>query len=608
MNNAIIEAHDVCFQYEGSDSLAVDHVSLKVQKGEFLAILGRNGSGKSTFAKLLNALLLPTEGKLTVNGISPVTEDDCYEVRRSCGMVFQNPDNQIVTTIVEEDCAFGLENLGTPPDEIRSRVDDALNSVGMSEYALASPSMLSGGQKQRIAVAGVLVMRPKIIVFDESTAMLDPIGRRDVFALARRLNVEEGITVVWITHFMEEAALADRLAVMDRGRVVLEGTPRDVFSRTERVFDLGLDVPEMMKLASMLRRRGVSLPEGIMTVSEMAVELCGKQMRRCQSQARPARANPVDSDAALSTAAMPNPDSENQDNDHRERRCVIEVKKLTHIYMPGTPFEARALSEISLSVADGEFVGIIGHTGSGKSTLIMHLNGLERSEPGVVFVDGIDLGQKDTDLIAVRRVVGLVFQYPEYQLFEETVAKDVAFGPRNLGLEEDEIARRVDRALKQVGLDPEQVREKSPFELSGGQKRRVAIAGVLAMQPSILILDEPAAGLDPVGRREMLGMIREIHENGVTVVMVSHSMDDVGRCCDRLFVLNRGKLACSGTPAEVFVHESRLHDISLDVPESAKLAHRLRDAGFDMPRDIYHMEDVCEAIIRNLSKGREAEC
>ena len=252
----------------------MDNISFTVEKGEFMVVLGRNGSGKSTLAKLLNALLLPTEGMLTVNGLRAVNEDDCYEVRKSCGMVFQNPDNQIVTTIVEEDCAFGLENLGTPPEEIRWRVKAALSDVGMSEFAEASPSMLSGGQKQRVAVAGVLAMRPKIIVFDESTAMLDPIGRRDIFGLAQRLNKEENITIVWITHFMEEAALADRVLVMDKGRIAMEGTPREVFRQTERVLALGLDVPRMMKLAQQLREAGIPLPEGVMTVNEMAVELC----------------------------------------------------------------------------------------------------------------------------------------------------------------------------------------------------------------------------------------------------------------------------------------------------------------------------------------------
>ena len=280
----------------------------------------------------------------------------------------------------------------------------------------------------------------------------------------------------------------------------------------------------------------------------------------------------------------------------------IQIKHLTHVYMPDSPFEAHALKDISLSINDGEFVGIIGHTGSGKSTLIAYFNGLERSKPGTVFVNGVDLGNKDADLIAVRRTVGLVFQYPEYQLFEETVAKDIAFGPTNLGLDEDEVQRRVVRAMNLVGLDASRAK-KSPFDLSGGQKRRVAIAGVLAMEPQILVLDEPAAGLDPAGRREMLDLISDIHKSGVTVVMVSHSMDDVGRYCDRLIVLSHGEIALQGTPAEVFVHAEALSEIGLDVPECAKLASRLRSEGFDIPEGIYKMEDVAQAIVLSVGKG-----
>ena len=257
--------------------------------------------------------------------------------------------------------------------------------------------------------------------------------------------------------------------------------------------------------------------------------------------------------------------------------------------MPGTPFEARALRDVSLSVADGEFVGIIGHTGSGKSTLISYFNGLERAKSGVVFVNDVDLGDKDTDLIAVRRTVGLVFQYPEYQL----------------GLDAAEVERRVVHAMNQVGLDASRAK-KSPFDLSGGQKRRVAIAGVLAMEPQILVLDEPAAGLDPAGRQEMLELIEDIHRSGVTIVMVSHSMDDVGRYCDKLFVLSHGEIAYQGTPAEVFAHGDALHAIGLDVPECAKLAARLRKEGFDIPEGLYRMEDVARAIIDNIGKGGKA--
>lgn len=274
MKDPIINISDVYFKYEGAEAEAVRGVSLDVEKGEFLAVLGKNGSGKSTLAKLLNALIVPVSGKITVAGISPDDDDKSYEIRTHCGMVFQNPDNQIVSTIVEEDCAFGLENLGIPQAEIRRRVDEALEKVGMADFALSSPHMLSGGQKQRVAIAGVVAMRPEIIVFDESTAMLDPVGRQDIFELARSLNRDEGITIVWITHFMEEAAMADRVAVMDQGRLIMEGAPRDVFSREEEVREMGLDVPEMAYLAGLLRKKGLKLPEGIMTIDEMAVELC----------------------------------------------------------------------------------------------------------------------------------------------------------------------------------------------------------------------------------------------------------------------------------------------------------------------------------------------
>ena len=285
----------------------------------------------------------------------------------------------------------------------------------------------------------------------------------------------------------------------------------------------------------------------------------------------------------------------------------IEVKNLTHIYMEGTPFEARALDSVSLSIRDGEFIGVIGHTGSGKSTLIAHLNALDRPEPGTVFVNGMDLGAKDADLAKVRRTVGLVFQYPEYQLFEETVAKDIAFGPRNLKLPEDEVQARVRRAMEMVGL-AERYANRSPFDLSGGQKRRAAIAGVLAMEPSILILDEPAAGLDPVGRREMLDLVKRIHEAGTTVVMVSHSMDDVGRLCDRLIVLEHGHVAFTGTPAEVFRHGDELRAIGLDVPECARLAAALREKGFSLPEDIYSYDDVRSALLKMLKGEGEARC
>ena len=281
----------------------------------------------------------------------------------------------------------------------------------------------------------------------------------------------------------------------------------------------------------------------------------------------------------------------------------IQIQHLTHTYMPDSPFSSVALHDVSLTIEDGEFIGLLGHTGSGKTTLVQHLNGLIRPTDGKVIVDGLDLSDKHTSLLEVRKKVGLVFQYPEYQLFEETVAKDVAFGPKNMGLSQQEIDRRVREAIQRVGLNYEDIAQRSPFELSGGQMRRVAIAGVLAMEPGTLILDEPTAGLDPAGRRSILDMVRRLHaEGGLTVVMVSHSMDDISTLATRLIVMSRGEVVLTGTPREVFMHRELMQSIGLGVPQAAELAARLRQQGYDLPEGLYTLDEVRSAILRLAGK------
>lgn len=274
MLQPLIVTNAVSYTYEEAEEQSVKDVSLSIAEGEFVAILGQNGSGKSTLAKLLNALFMPQQGTVTVCGMDTREEDKLWTIRQTVGMVFQNPDNQLVATVVEEDVAFGLENIGVPPEEIRPRVLEALEAVRMEEYAEHAPHMLSGGQKQRVAVAGILAMRPRVLILDESTAMLDPAGRRDVFQTVRRLNREAGITVLWITHFMEEAAQADRLLVMHEGRIAMEGTPRELFMQVDAMRALGLDVPPMTALAHDLRAAGLQLPGGIMNLDEMVEGLC----------------------------------------------------------------------------------------------------------------------------------------------------------------------------------------------------------------------------------------------------------------------------------------------------------------------------------------------
>lgn len=282
----------------------------------------------------------------------------------------------------------------------------------------------------------------------------------------------------------------------------------------------------------------------------------------------------------------------------------IVIEHLNYVYMQGGPYETKALNDVSLTINDGEFIGLIGHTGSGKSTLVQHLNGLIMPSSGRVLVDGLDLADKNTDRRAIRRRVGLVFQYPENQLFEETVAKDIAFGPKNLGLDEAEIDRRVRTAMRRVALDYDKIAERSVFELSGGQMRRVAIAGVLAMEPQTLVLDEPCAGLDPRGREEILGLISDLHrESGATIVMVSHSMDDVAALAERVIVMNHGSVVMDGTPREVFAKGEELRAIGLDVPQAVELAQKLREKGFDIPEGIYRMDEIRAAVEAAIGKG-----
>ncbi|MBQ8555720.1 MAG: energy-coupling factor transporter ATPase [Clostridia bacterium] len=274
MNDTIISVKDVSFTYEEAAEPALTGVSMDVGRGEFVAVLGHNGSGKSTLAKLLNALYLPSEGCVTVCGLDTRDEDQLWNIRQQAGMIFQNPDNQIVATVVREDVAFGLENLGVPHDEMVRRIDEALAAVRMTDFAQSAPHMLSGGQKQRVAIAGILAMQPSVIIADEATAMLDPSGRAEVLKTIRRLNRDKGITVVWITHYMEEAAQADRIVVMNRGSVALTGTPREVFEQVDTLREMHLDVPHMTDLSQDLRRDGMPLPAGILTVDEMAKEVC----------------------------------------------------------------------------------------------------------------------------------------------------------------------------------------------------------------------------------------------------------------------------------------------------------------------------------------------
>ncbi|MGO5293197.1 energy-coupling factor transporter ATPase [Collinsella sp. LCP21S3_A3] len=605
----MIDCRGVSFSYDGVTP-ALDGIDLNIEDGEFFCILGGNGSGKSTFAKHLNALLQPDAGTVRINGMDASDPELVYDIRSTAGMVFQNPDDQLVATLVEDDVAFGPENLGVPSAQIAQRVREALKGVGLVGFERRETHALSGGQKQRVALAGVLAMEPRVLILDEASSMLDPRGRKGLMKVCRSLH-DRGMTIVMITHVMEEAAEADRVAVFRAGRVAMLGAPEEILTRADELAQLNLDMPASCCLGRALRAKGVPVCAQVRE-ADMVAEIAQVYAERSGADVagRPSASDSRVLDHASSAA-----------DGMVASEPVIEISHLSHSYSlsarerrrwrkrsttvgasgkqalwgndPNSPW---ALRDVSLTVRRGEFLGLAGHTGSGKSTLVQHLNGLIRPQEGSVCALGLDLSSKK-GAAAVKAKVGVVFQYPERQLFAETVAQDVAFGPRNLGLPQDEVVRRVTTSLARVGLDLAAIGDKSPFELSGGQQRRVAFAGVLAMEPEVLVLDEPMAGLDPAARRDFLELIDRLHREGLTVVMVSHSMDDLANCCDRIVVMNEGAVFADGTPAQVFAHANELKSIGLGVPAAQRMALSLVQAGVPLRCDkLYTVESLADEL------------
>ena len=587
---SMIKTKNLVFEYEKYDDegnvigthRAIDEVNLDIEPGQFIAILGHNGSGKSTLAKHMNAILSPTEGIVWVDGKDTRKEENIWDVRQSAGMVFQNPNNQIIGTIVEEDVGFGPENLGVPTDDIWKRVEESLSAVGMIEYRHHSPNKLSGGQKQRVAIAGVVAMRPKCIVLDEPTAMLDPNGRKEVLRTIKELREKEKVTVILITHYMEEVLGADRVIVMDKGHVVMDGTTREIFSQVEQLKEYRLDVPQVTLLGYELKKKGYSVPDGILTIEELVAALDS-----CESASQDKKMTQTTEGIVASGVT---------------REPFLKLERVNYLYSPGNAYEKHALRNIDLEIYEGEFLGIIGHTGSGKSTLIQHLNGLLKATDGVLYYKGENIYNEKYNLKELRNNVGLVFQYPEHQLFEIDVLTDVCFGPKNQGLSEEEAKERALMALQLVGL-PEKYYGVSPFDLSGGQKRRVAIAGVLAMKPRVLVLDEPTAGLDPKGRDEILDQIAYLQkESNLTVILVSHSMDDIAKYVDRIVVMNKGEKMYDGKPKEVFAHYKQLEEVGLAAPQVTYMMHSLAQKGYSVDTEATTIEEAVESISKALEK------
>lgn len=573
----MIRAEQVRFQYKKRDVdgnvIATEEilkgVDLTIKKGEFIALLGRNGSGKTTFSKQLNAILRPSEGTVTVDEMETKDADKLYEIRQRVGMVFQNPDNQMVAASVEEEVAFGPENLGMESDTIVARVKQALEQVRMWKRRKTAPNHLSGGQKQRIAIAGILAMHPDYIVLDEPTAMLDPKGRKEVMEALQRLNQEQEMTVILITHDMEEAALASRVILLADGQMRFDGRPEKFFGADALLAEMGMEAPLSYRVQQAMGS-AANLQSG-----------AGEKRDKCKIDAL---------------------DIFEKDKD------LLSLQHVSYIYSPGTAYEKVALDDVNLSLGKGEIVGLAGHTGSGKSTMIQLLNGLLTPTSGTVTFEGKDIHAKGYSGNYLRSKVGMVFQYPEHQMICDTVWEDVAFGPGKQGLTGEACETCVEEALRFVDL-PEKYYQASPLQLSGGQKRRVAIAGVLAMHPEYIILDEPAAGLDAAGKREIFDRIRRMsREQGIGVLLVSHSMEDLAEYAERIIVLDDGKKILDDRPAQVFAKRETLADCGLDVPETVKLADKLRANGYQIPQNVIREKELldCLSNCKNSAVGRKS--
>ncbi len=563
----MIEIRSLSFTYAGSSRPALKNVSLSISEGEYVALAGANGSGKSTLVRCLNGLLSPPPGSVRVDGLDPSNPEERRRVRRRLALVFQSPPDQIVASVVDEDAAFGLENLGVPRDEMAVRVGRALAAVGLLEQRARQTRFLSAGQQQRLAVAGAVAMRPRYIAFDEATSMIDPAGRADILALMDSIAAS-GSGVLHVTHDMDEAARASRVLALSEGRLAFDGKPAQLFRRPD-LAALGLAHPRSWRLA---------LDLGLDPAAGEDAESLG---RRAASAFGPA---PAAVEGELPPPARPQAPGE----------PAFRLEAAGVHYLKGTIHEKIALREATLDIPRGSVVALVGATGSGKSTLLRLLDALVFPDPGRVVSQGVDTSDPGADVRRLRMRSPLAVQRPESALFEYYAGDEVSFGPRNQGLSGRPLVSRVEEAMEAVDLSFPEFRDRPSRSLSGGEKRRLALASVLAMDPEAILLDEPGAALDPVSRRTLLDRVLSFAGKEKTLVFATHSMEEAARA-DMVAVLVEGRIEAAGAPGSIFGSGWR-EEWGLERPFAARAAEAARRAGFPVPRWIVDDEGLLRAI------------
>ncbi len=599
---------DVTFVHE-KGVVALDHVSFSIPAGKRTCIVGANGSGKSTVASILSGLSAPDEGTVTFLGTTVVNDGqvdfEAYQaIRPQLGLVFQNPEDQIICSVVADDIAFGLENLQVPSDQITPLVEEQITLGTLTEFASENPQMLSGGQQQRVAISGALVMKPQILILDEPSAALDVVHRNNVMGLVEKLRAA-GKTIVHVTHFMDEVVSADHVIALDDGRVAFEGTPEALFEQHELVECLHLEEPFAYQVAHALNNRGVVVcksPSAKRVLDELTGLLAtgsrgekggvatdyGVVAAGCGGVAESCGAMAAGCDGVATADSVSEP-------------AAVSVRDVTFSY------QKPVLKNISVDMQKGSHVAVIGSTGSGKSTLARLICALDTPDAGSLCVTGLDTREKQNRR-KLHGIVGYVMQRPERQLFAQTVVEDVAFGPTNLGLSTCDVASAVNAALELVGLSHKA--DASPFELSGGQQRLCALAGVIAMHPKVLVLDEPTSGLDPYYCSELRKIINAVLEDGCTVIELTHSMEDAAEA-DQIIVLHEGNLVFSGSPQQTFTHfsEAEFQELGLGIPHALAWAQRLfHTTGINLgePLTLSELVDTLLAALPTNSGGARA--
>jgi len=568
----MFDVNHVSFAHQNPGSLphrALREVSFQIQEGEYVSIVGANGSGKSTLARHLSGLLIPQQGLILIAGKNSRDKNNLSAIHQQVGMVFQHPQEQMIASTVEEDVAFGPENLGLQTSEIKDRVKQALVDVDMWDQRTRSPQHLSAGQMQRVALAGILAMRPKCVIFDETTAMLDPAGRIEVLESINHLR-NQGITIISISHFMEEACLAERILALSKGKLIYDGSPNDLFANIPLVQSLNLNQPRILSFAHQLQKWIPSLKNPL-------------TMEEFEQQITPLL-NPVFFRELNRTHFADN-----------ESKSIVESKNLTFTYMQDTPLAHTALEDISFSIPEGSIHGLIGATGSGKSTLIQHFNGLYFPQNGKLRVGEFEVN-RNVDFLRLRRYAGIVFQNPNFQLFEQYVGDEIAYGLRLLGIQGQELRTRVSDAMNMVGMDFENFKDRMTFALSGGEKRKVALASTLVLNPTLLLLDEPTAGLDPVARNEILNQMEMLHNNGKTLVVSSHQLEDLALLTDHVTLLSEGRVVASQKSDQLLSNHQLLEENKMTAPIAAQMVKILRSKGWLVPENIIISQQLVAAF------------